>query len=68
MGEDSLPRLSRSLASVKSANKEASEGAERCLCHLWYLLNLNILLSVSFHLKIELYFLLLRAFGAVMLK
>jgi len=28
VGEDSLPRLSQSLASVRSADKEASEGAE----------------------------------------
>lgn len=28
VGEDSLPRLSQSLASLKSANKEASEDAE----------------------------------------
>lgn len=33
VGEDSLPRLSQSLASVESANKEASEGAEGwCVC------------------------------------
>lgn len=33
MGEDSLPRLSQSLASVKAANKEASEDAEGwCVC------------------------------------
>lgn len=71
MGEDSLPRLSQSLDSLKSANKETSEDAERfcASCHLWYLLNLNsVLILLRFHLKIELCLLLLRAFGVVMLK
>lgn len=50
----------------KPAEQAASEDAETaravCMCHLYYLLNLNILLSIGFHFKIELSILLLRVF------